>query len=163
MTDYVDIDVISGLGNPLPTSKLNDIINNQKYFRTPPQLTYTRALAAGNYTVTTTFSDIDGTNLAGTLTTTGNPVLAILQAGKIGNSAAGTISLDLLVDGVSQSNLGLGIIVVSGATEFKPVNLVIPIFGLAAGAHTFRWQWKTSTGTATLYAAQLIQMWVKEW
>jgi hypothetical protein len=163
MTSYVLNAVLNSLGQPLPTSLINNMITNEQYFRTPPQYGYTRSLVAANYTFTTTQIDIDGTNLVTTIVTTGNPVMAWLSAGKIGLGAAGTITIDLLVDGVSQSTLaGCGIYVMSGATEFKPLMLGIPILNLAAGSHVFKWQGKTSVNTATIYSANLIQTLIRE-
>lgn len=162
MTTYVDQSVIAGLGNPLPTSMVNNFINNDKYFRTPPQYSYVRSLVAANYTISsTTIADIDGTNLIATIVTTGNPILMVLFAGKLGNGAAGTVTFDAVVDGVSQTS-GNGFPFVLAAAENKPVNLTVPILNLAAGSHTFKWQWKNSTNTATLFSANLITTLIRE-
>jgi hypothetical protein len=165
MTDYQATTIIAGLGNPLPTSVINRMMNNDAYFRTPPQYAYTRSLVAANYTIASgTMVDIDATNLFTTIVTTGNPMLAILAGGKIGLNALGQFIFDLNVDGVSLSTLsGLGVYQFASAAEFKPLMLVIPVLNLAAGSHTFRWQAKLATAaTGTIYSANLIQTLIRE-
>lgn len=168
MTDntYVALSALSGLGNPLPTQMINDMVNNHKYMYTPPQSIYTRPLAGANYTITTTEGDIDTTNMSPTIVTTGAPMVCRLSAGKLGLGAAGTVYIFLYIDGVSQTDAsapnGIAEYVFGASTDRFPVNLNIPIFNLAAGSHVFKWRWKTSVNTATLYAANLIQSWFRE-
>lgn len=109
---------------------------------------------ASNYTTTsTTFADIDATNLAPTITTGGGVVeLHFIFTAK--NSTANEfVQFTFDVDGspvagddgiasASQASLDTGGI----------IHLSWLVTGLSAGAHTFKPQWKVSGGTGTLFA-----------
>lgn len=103
----------------------------------------------GSYTTTSTsFVDIDGTNLSITLTLNGSAVL-------IGFSGAVTMTgnpmrFDISVDGTLLGAAGVdGMAIV---TTNGPICLVALKTGLSAGSHTFKIQWRVGSGTATLYS-----------
>ncbi len=106
---------------------------------------------AGNYTTTSaSFTDVDGTNLALSITTGARRCLVSL-AGSMQNSTAVFYALDLLVDGTSVTS-GNGIVSGNG-TAIVPCSFTFLTDVLTAASHTFKLQYKTSGGTLTLYGA----------
>lgn len=113
-----------------------------------------------DYTTTSaTFVDVDATNgkFQQTLTTEGGDVLVMPNVNVGHSSSTARVWFDIAVDGTrwgSSGNDGLGGFRF-GSDENAPGQAwqpVIRITGLAPGSHTFKLQWKTNTGTATLYA-----------
>jgi hypothetical protein len=113
---------------------------------------------AGNYTTTsTTFVDVDATNLTITLETHGGPVWVGLT-GMASINGVGAISyFDVEMDGVrlgSTSPTGAGLVnftTPSSGTQLN-VSFSLLVTGLAAGTHTLKLQWRVSSITVTLYA-----------
>jgi hypothetical protein len=111
----------------------------------------------GEYsTSSTSFVDIDATNLKCTLSISGSAVL-VGFTGMIFNTNGGAsvTCLDITVDGTrigSAGGEGLAGKVQSGA--FTPVresiSFVALVTGLSAGSHTFIVQWKANAASATL-------------
>ena len=108
----------------------------------------------GNYSTTSTaFVDVDGTNLAATITTHGGPVL-VLASGVYYGSASIVISLDIAVDGTRLgSSFAEGLYRKAVSTGADAFTLAALVTGLSAGAHTFKLQWKVNTGTGYLQSA----------
>ena len=103
-----------------------------------------------NYTTTSTsFVDVDGTNLKITLTLSGSAVLLGFTV-----MATNNAMFDILIDSTRYASGGVdGLMASPDASLTKsPVSASILITGLSAAAHTFKLQWKASTATATLYA-----------
>jgi hypothetical protein len=103
-----------------------------------------------NYTTTSTsFVDVDGTNLKITLTITGSVVLLVFTV-----MASSNAVFDILIDSTRYASGGNdGLLATQDASSSRgPVSAALLITGLSAGAHTFKLQWKAVTGTATLYA-----------
>jgi hypothetical protein len=103
-----------------------------------------------NYTTTSTsFVDVDGTNLKITLTITGSVVLLAFTVMATSNAI-----FDILIDSTRYASGGNdGLLAAQDASSARgPVSAALLITGLSAGAHTFKLQWKAVTGTATLYA-----------
>jgi hypothetical protein len=124
---------------------------------------YVRTTA--NYTTTsTTFVDVDSTNLALTITT-GARRVSIGVVASVSNSGTNNVFLDLLVDGTSESG-GVGVVLSKSASLNDPISLTWLSAVLTAASHTFKLQWKTAAGTATLYGGQaggpVMQFWVAE-
>ncbi|HML24915.1 MAG TPA: hypothetical protein PKD09_24890 [Aggregatilinea sp.] len=117
------------------------------------------AAVPSTYTTTSTsFVTIDAANLAATLTTSGGNVLigftGAWAIGAVGYLAYLTITMDNVnVAGVN----GVALTSVGGAV---PLALNYLLTGVAAGAHTFRLQWRVTGNTATLYS--LGQLWARE-
>jgi hypothetical protein len=103
-----------------------------------------------NYaTTSTSFVDIDSTNLAITLNLSGTAVLLVFTA--VGNTlAGGTPIIDFDIDSTrfaSGGTEGLGIV------PHRTVGTIVALVtGLSAGNHTFKVKWKTASNTAALYA-----------
>lgn len=110
---------------------------------------------AGNYTTTsTTFVDVDSTNLSITLTCSGKPVLLIF-AGSGGNNSGGNLTVfDFTVDGtrLGGSNSGAWYEQQKVTDYGSPLFFAVP-YTPTAGEHTFRVQWRVSAGTGTIQGA----------
>lgn len=108
---------------------------------------------ASNYTTTSTsFTDVDATNLSATITTAGGNVLVGFTC-VVDNNGANYNYLNLDVDGATVvGDDGLVVTQEGAAGERQQAVFTFLVTGLSAGSHTFKLQWKVSAGTATLYA-----------
>jgi hypothetical protein len=118
----------------------------------------------GNYTTTSTsFTDVDGTNLSLTITTGARRVL-IGFSGGCSNSGADTLFFDVQVDGVRQGgDFGL-----TGENEgsngYRNYSFTYLTDALSAGSHTFDLQWRNVNGTtSTMYGAASSATWPVFW
>lgn len=119
----------------------------------PPYAVYDKPTTDANKTTTsTTFTDLDATagtfNL--TVTTSGNLVQTNLRLNLTHGTNGAYVYVDVLIDGVSISN-GNGILIkqAQGTAEYFTLSTTF-LTSLAAGSHTFKVQWRTTGGTATL-------------
>ena len=116
-------------------------------------------------TTSTTFTDVDGAGLSGTLTTSGGPLL-IGAAGSWKSSGTGIdVCLDVTVNGARIGHATYGITLLQSVAA----NLYMPVCWsqarpLAAGTYSLKLQWRTSSGTLSLgplsstqfYAVELV-------
>ncbi len=107
--------------------------------------------AADYSTTSTSFVNIDGTDLSLTFTTAGGILLATFTGNAYTVATASRIYFDITVDGVRQGGDD-GYIATELTTNSRAVCIVVPLYGVSAGSHTFALQWKTNTGTAGMYA-----------
>lgn len=106
---------------------------------------------ASNYTTSSTsFTDIDATNLSATITTGGGAVMVFFM-GTVVNSGASRIYFNIDVDG-SPVAADDGLIFGTATAFYGPFTLAYLVTGLSAGSHTFKMQWKAAANTNTLYA-----------
>ena len=143
-------------GRLVTASDMNTYISDNLthlYDRLATNDEYTANEASDYTTTSTSFVDIDATNLSLTITTHGGDVL-VGFTGFVQLSGAGTqyVHFNVDVDGSPQfADDGLG-----GAWDAgtrKLVSFVVLIEGLTAGSHTFKLKWKSQIGgTITLYA-----------
>lgn len=137
-----------------------------------PERLVVNITGATNYTTaSTTFVDIDSTNLTVTTATPtgGRRYLITLQA-RIAHSTAGaTSAFDFTVDATrvvsaSTSGSGVRLITINNANKSYEVSIAYVSASLAAGAHTIRPQWRTSGATLTAVCAtdELLQFAVIE-
>ncbi len=165
MTSWLDLNTFS-TGNVLTKTQAELIRTNLEFLRTPPNYFYQRPFIDADYTTTSTsFVLIDGTNIACTVYSYGNPVRIRFCGALNHDTANGRIFLEILVDGAALSNAvsdGLGAHGndTSGNPYFFEINRLVA--GLAEGNHTFSIQWRTSSGTATLAVDNVIQYEVNE-
>ena len=140
------------LGELATQSHLNDIGNNLAALKDPPSDNYELDEGSDYSTSSTTFVDVDGTNLALTINTNGGDVLVHFH-GMIGKAAASHYwYFDVEVDGTRIGGDD-GIIGQLESTNSRdPVSFTRLITGLAAGSHTFKLQWKVNANSITLYA-----------
>ena len=108
-----------------------------------------------DYTTTSTsFVDIDSTDLAHTFTSGGGIIIASFTGSFLQLSGLNTTKnyLNLMVDGADFfGGDGIGFFITVNPVVAM-VSFNVPIYGLAAGSHTIKMRWKVSTGTLTLYA-----------
>jgi len=113
---------------------------------------------SGNYSTTsTTFVDVDSTNLSITLETHGGPVLVSLVGAASMSGASVVTYFDLTVDGVRQgsaSGTGDGLLAFGSPASSVRHNVSFGylITGLPAGTYTFKLQWRVSSSTVYLFA-----------
>lgn len=128
--------------------------DNMNYVLSGRALGYTLRDNNANYTTTsTTFVDIDATNLIQTLTINSGRALIMFQGAMFGTS--GFTAFDFVVDGTRIGASGVdGLYVgplMTGASA--PFCVWAVKTGLSVGSHTFKPQWKNSAGTTvTLYS-----------
>lgn len=144
--------------------------DNLEFLKTPPTGLYTLN-QGGDYSITsTTFVDVDATNLALTITTAGGDVLIGFSGSFAQATSLAYIYLDLLIDGVRFMGDD-GIIFHQAATANARFHMSFCVLkqGLAVGSHTFKLQWRVSAGAGTLYAGagtagldNHAQFWVRE-
>jgi hypothetical protein len=113
---------------------------------TPAFAIYRRT--SGNYTTTSsTFVDIDATNLSFTITTGARRVRCVLDCTASINAASEAVAYEILVDGTAKGGGTGGYRYSSGAAaNHQPVHIEYLSDVLSAGSHTFKWQWRTSNG-----------------
>jgi hypothetical protein len=164
-------------GDPLTAARLNsEIKDNLLALKNPPTAQHVVNEAGANYsanTGATTFADIDATDLALSIVTTGGDVLVhfhgtIFIPATGGNG--GYAKFDVAVDGTR--NGGDDGYVVSRALvstdKYEIVSFTRLITGLSAASHTFKLQWATNcavvlyAGFGTTNLDLHPQFWVRE-
>lgn len=126
--------------------------DNLDALKAPPTLTY-EINNPSNYTTTSaTFTDVDATNLALAITTTGGDVLCVFQGSLAHSTSTDSVRFDIAVDGTRKGSTN-GLITLrpanAGTTFAVQFIVVYLVEGLSAGSHTFKLQWQTTGGTAT--------------
>jgi hypothetical protein len=136
------------VGQLVTATNLNEQLrDNLEFLKTPPTSLYNLNQASDYTTTSTSFVDVDATNLSLTIVTAGGDVLITFMG--FGGSS-GRIYLDVAIDGVRMAGDDGFLASANGVST--PVTLVALKQGLSAGSHTFKLQWKVNTGTGTLYA-----------
>jgi hypothetical protein len=111
--------------------------------------------SAGSYTTTsTTFVDVDGTNMSLTITTGARRVnVGLIGTASLSVAAGNLYAFDITVDGTRQGGTyGYYFRQPSTATYGEPVGFIYPTDVLSAGSHTFKLQWRVlGATTATLF------------
>lgn len=143
---------------PLTSSDLNTYIrDNQNDIRSRQDNNADYILDEGSdYTTTsTTFTEVDATNLSLTITTTGGDVL-VFFSGSVRMSANRYGFFNIEVDATDKfTNDGHTMIFGTPTdTALAPVTMAVLCEGLSAGSHTFQLKWKVGSGggTLTMYA-----------
>lgn len=163
--------------NELVTDALlnTHVRDNLDILKNPPSAHY-EANESADYTnnVTASWSDVDATSGKFNLSiTTGGGDVLVGFAGAFAGSASLRTLLNIQYDGTTRVAADDGIVAFhvdsAGSAGIRAVSLVYLIPGLSAGPHSFKLQWKVTTGTVTLYAgagtasADLHpQFWVRE-
>ena len=131
--------------------------DNMFALKYPPFAHYNMAGHASDYsTASTSFTDVDATNLALSVTTTGdgagNPGdVMIGLCGTAYSSGAIRIYFQLLEDGVTINIDGDGFFVSEG-TGVRPVSFMFLRANASIGTHIYKLQWRVSSGTGVLLA-----------
>ena len=112
---------------------------------------------SGDYTTTSsTFVDVDGTNLALAITTGAHRVLIGVVGSLNTSTAYQIVTFDLTVDGTRVGSTNGGIFQTrregadGGTNMMRSASFTFLTDALTAASHTFKLQWKVDTGTATL-------------
>lgn len=109
---------------------------------------------SGDYTIASgTFADIDGTNMALTITTGARRVLISFAGAIQSNTAGDGYCLDVLMDGSSLTGAADGItggVMLTTANRRVNASFSFLTNALSAGSHTFKIQWRRVVGSGTL-------------
>lgn len=103
-------------------------------------------------TTSTSLVDVDSTNLTATLVLEGNQDARVDFVGNTLASTAIAAKFDLVVDGVVLAGDDGILAVQVSNTQRTPVVVSRTIRNLLPGTHTITLQWRTTSGTLTLYA-----------
>lgn len=140
------------------------IRDNLNALKTPPT-DFSLSAAGSDYTESSsTFNDIDATNLSATITTTGGDIL-VGFCGSVFQSGSGKQYWDILDNGVSVTGDSNGIGLVANTSYEGLASFVYLIESPSAGSHTIKLQWRVTAGTGTLESTtgqETPQLWVKE-
>lgn len=156
---------------PLTASDLNiHLRDNLNALKAPPTDEYTLNESSAYTTTSTSFVDIDATNLALTITTTGGDVMIGFNATIYGSGGTlPTVYFDVDIDGVRMMGDDgiIGHHIESTSSTYGQTFVVLKQ-GLSAGSHTFKLQWRVTAGTGGLIAGDggsvdtHPQFWVRE-
>ena len=140
-------------GELVTATDMNTYLRDElEFLKDPPTATYVLNEGSDYSTTSTSFVDVDGTNLSLALTTAGGDVM-IGFFGLFRSSSTFQVHLDVAVDGARWGgDDGIVAMRVSSNVPDREAGFVVLMQGLSAGAHTFDLQWKVSGGTMTLYA-----------
>jgi hypothetical protein len=144
------------VGAGLTASELNTHVrDNLNALKAPPTALINVNEAADYTTTSASFVDVDAVDLALSITTTGGDVL-IGFTGVITHSAAAKLVYLDVHESVGNARLGGddGIVFVRSTAINDAFNASFLFLArnLAAGAHVFKLQWKTTSATALMYA-----------
>jgi len=136
----------------LTSSDLNTHLrDNLLALKDPPDNFYDIYNATDLTFTTTSFADLDSTNLSLAVTSFGGDLLVTFMADVTQSAGVAYFSFDL--DGVTVNSANDGI----GRSETAAANIIFVSWwfrGVAAGAHTIKVKCKVSTGTLTVYRGQ---------
>lgn len=132
------------------------IRDNQTELKNPPTDMINIDEGADYTTTSASFADVDSAgdpDLSLTITTSGGDVL-IGFIGCISHSlSTGQANFELDIDGSpAAGDDGIFAVRVGATTDRYLVSFPYLIQGLSAGSHTIKLQWKTNSGTITMYA-----------
>lgn len=137
-------------GELVTATMMNEHVRDQLNALKSPAIFHHIVNEGANYsTSSTSYADIDATDLSATVTTAGGNI-DITFVGYIDqDTGAARTYFDILVDGNRwYGDDGGGVyVLLDGPFCFRAF-----VTGLSAGSHTFKMQWKVSAGTSTMYA-----------
>lgn len=126
--------------------------DNLAALKAPPTAKYLVNEGADYTTTSSSFADVDATDLNLSITTTGGDVL-VTFVGSTNNSGANAAYFDLIMDGATRAGGDDGLLLHMGtAGTYLPVVIIYLYQSVSAGVHTFKLQWKVAAGTQTMSA-----------
>lgn len=131
--------------------------DNLEALKNPPTDAYISVGHTADWSTTSTsFTDVDATNLALSITTTGdgaggNSDVMIGICGTVYTSGAARIYFQILEDGSTLNIDGDGWFVTEN-TGARGIGQIFLRVNASPGAHSYKLQWKVSSGTAVLLA-----------
>jgi hypothetical protein len=138
-------------GELVPASKMQIISDDLSYLLNRPKGAVLRDNGSNYTTTSTSFVDVDATNLKITITLSGSAV-AVGFTGVTALDNTGVTYWDIDVDGTRQGAAGTdGLYATNLGTP--NASMYILVTGLSTGSHTFKLKWKTtSPRTSSLYS-----------
>jgi hypothetical protein len=102
-------------------------------------------------TTSTSFVDVDASDLSVAITTNGRPVLVLVTGTAYNYNSGQEVYFDIAVDG---SRLGgsQGLVGLEDNVE-HPLCMAVLVTGLSAASHTFKLQWKVDGGSGRFDSA----------
>lgn len=160
-------------GDSITASVWNtDLVDNLIAIKNPPTDSYVADEGADWTTTSTSFVDVDGTDLSLTITTTGGDVIVHFHGVFLMSFNSDIVKLNVSLDGVNvAADDGItGASFYNSASALKlPISFTRLITGVSAGSHTFKLRWKVAANSVTLYAGAGTtnfdfhpQFWVRE-
>lgn len=141
------------VGESLTAAKLNTHLrDNLNALKSPPSDGYVVNEGSDYSTSSTSFANVDGTNLHLTLTTTGGDVEVHFEGTFQAAGAAGIVYLDVYVDAAVDGGDDGYLCQYCPASQPQAVSFSRLIEGLSAGTHHFYLEWKTNGVSIILYA-----------
>ena len=131
------------------------IRDNLNYLNIRPSDLYVLNEGADYTIATSTWTDVDATDLALTITTNGGDVLISFAPTILNGASTNTATyLDVTIDAVREGgDDGLAKVLNLSPAEEHMLPMIYLKTGLSAGSHTFKVQWKrVGSGTMTMYA-----------
>lgn len=119
--------------------------------------------ASGYTTTSTSFTDVDAAALAGTITTTGSPLLIGVTGAWKSSGTSIDVCLDVAINGARIGHASYGVTFMQSVAA----NLYLPVAwsqvrALSAGTYALKLQWRTSSGTLTLASYSAVQLYAVE-
>jgi hypothetical protein len=154
-------------GEIVTAAQLNTHLrDNLEYLklREDTPLNYFTCSAANTYTTTsTTFTDVDAAGLAGSLVTSGGPVLIGVASAWKSSGTSIDVCLDVTINGARIGHATYGVTFMQSVAA----NLLMPVAwsqvrALAAGTYALKLQWRTSSGTLSMGPAAAVQFYAVE-
>lgn len=140
-------------GDLVSEADMDAIRGNIEYLLDPNKQIIKHDNGADYTTTSTSFVDVDATNLSLTITTNGGPVLVSAAFTWGANTGNITVYFDLDVDGASYtSSKGVHFEYYPASTGSHLGGFSVLVDGLTAGSHTFKLQWKVGSGTGRIYS-----------
>lgn len=138
-------------GETVTATKMNEQLrDNMAYVHDGTPVSINLHNDGADYTTTSaTFADVDATDLAKSITTTTGRVLICVTA-TISTSVSAEVSLDIDCDGSKIGTANTNGLCTHNCNTRSTMSFTVMKTGLSNGSHTFKLQWKTSAGTATM-------------
>jgi len=139
-------------GQVVAASDLNSQLrDNELYLLAGRPMGYVMRQGVADYTTTsTTFVDVDATNLILTLALNGSRVL-VVATGTMEAAVAQDMYFDWIVDSTTRAGGSNGVSQSNNNNQRQTFTALGFFSGLSAGVHTFKLQYRTVGGTATLH------------
>jgi hypothetical protein len=146
-------------GSVVSAAQLNEQLrDNLTYLLSRPHQRIIRN--AGYSTTSTSFVDIDSTNLSITLTLSSGAVLVGLEANVSYDAGGGSRPVfDITIDGARYANAvatGLGGITGPSGAFTAHLSFTVLVVGLTVGSHVFRPVWRNSVTGATSLVSPVV-------
>jgi hypothetical protein len=139
-------------GTVVGAANLNEQLrDNFNYLLSRPRQAIKRTAGADYTTTSTSFVNIDATNLSINLTMSGSAVL-VAFSGVLRQTES--VFLDFSVDGTRHANTsnGIGVATLTSTANDQLAGYTILVTGLSVGSHTFNAMWRVASGTGVLRA-----------